>query len=426
MGDGTWGRSLACVAIVLFFIGAVICNAAPPKTQITFVAHGAEGMYAAHDLENAVKRFEKLNPNVEVDLVKAASGWQAYLEQILLRVASGLPVDIITPQPHWPLSTIRYVADLTPYMNRDGLSEKDFLPGSMDAYYYEGKITGLPLAMVLRGSVYNAKILAESGYAAPPGDKWTWDTVREIGRKLTKDTSGDGIPDVYGVHCGGPVRSLMIFPLATQAGGLFLNRFVDPDRSLFDTPPARTALEYFTSFYLEGQTRTNTNFLRGQAAYSMDGYLMPHGQIESQLGHTDVVFFPAPKGPAKGGFQQGVQGVQLMAASPHLEESWRLAKYLATSLDEVKERYRLGQNEPSALVRALPLYHSISQRIPSFEGWMDIAAHPDNTPRYSIRSREVEPLVERMLTTVIEQKQPLQSAIGEIHRLVQIELDGTR
>jgi|LSQX01.1.fsa_nt_gb ABC-type glycerol-3-phosphate transport system substrate-binding protein len=278
-----WRRCLlAWIALVV--VSTAVCSAASLKTKVTFVPHGATAMYDAHDLENAVKRFEQLNPDVEVELIKAASSWQAYLEQILLRVASGLPTDVITPQPHWPMATIRYVADLTPYMNRDGISVKDFLPGSIDAYFYDGKITGLPLAVVLRGSVYNARLLREAGYQPPANDKWTWDTVRDIGRKLTKDISGDGIPDVYGVHCGGPVRSPMVFPLATQAGGLFFDRFVDPDRSLFDTEPARIALEYFVSFYEQNQTATNISFLRGQAVYSMDGYPMPHGQIESQLG----------------------------------------------------------------------------------------------------------------------------------------------
>jgi len=56
---------------------------------------------------------------------------------------------------------------------------------------------------------------------------------------------------------------------------------------------------------------------------------------------------------------------------------------------------------------------------------MAMAAHPDNTPRYSIRSREIEPLIERMLTSVVQRTQPLQSVIAELHRLVQIELDKT-
>jgi len=115
-----------------------------------------------------------------------------------------------------------------------------------------------------------------------------------------------------------------------------------------------------------------------------------------------------------------------MATSGHPEEAWRLIKYLATSLDEVRERYRRGQNEPSELVRALPLYHDIRDRIPSFDGWMEIASDPDNTPRYSLRSREIEPLIERTLTNVINRQLPLQSALNELHRLVQMELDATR
>lgn len=408
---------------VLAFLVKALPGAAVAKVTLAFFPHGATAMYDAHDLENAVRRFEAQNPRIEVDLIKgAATNWD-YMEQVLLRLASGLPVDLITPQPHWFLSTIEHVADLTPFMERDGVAVSDFLPGTIDAYIIDGKVTGLPLAAVLRGSAYNARLLNEAGFGAPPADQWTWDTVRELGQKLTVDRDGDGVPDVYGVDAGGRVRTLIFFPLAAQAGGLFFDRYTDPTKSLFATEEARVALEYFVSFYLNNQTAVNARLLSNNAAYTMDAYLMPQGQLERSLGHHDVVFIPAPRGPVRGGFQQGAQGVQMLASSRHPEEAWQLVKYLATTVSEVEERYRRGQREPSALVAALPLLEAIADEIPSFENWMMIASHPDNTPRYSLRSREVEPLIEGILTQVTSGAQPLESALGEIDRLVQAKLD---
>ncbi len=416
-------RSFGVACACTFLAVALLSSVAFGKVTLTFFPHGAPAMYDAHDLENAVKRFEALNPDIEIEIIKGASGNWDYMEQVLLRLASGLSVDIITPQPHWFLSTIDHVADLTPYMQRDGVATSDFVPGTIDAYMIDGKITGLPLAAVLRGSMYNARMLDEAGYNPPAPGEWTWDTVRDIGQKLTTDRDGDGTPEVYGVDAGGRVRALILFPLATQAGGMFFDTFTDPRESLIDSPAVHTALEYFVSFYQTNQTSPSARVLTNTAAYSMDAFLMMKGDIERQLGHEDVVFIPAPRGPVRGGFQQGAQGLQMMSSTEHPEEAWRFIKYMATTVAEVEERYRLGQREPSALVAALPLYEDLSDEITSFDNWMKIVSDPDNTPRYSIRSRNVEPLIEQMLTRVANNELPLESAIAELDRLVQAELD---
>jgi len=391
------------------------------KVKITVFAHGSPGVWEYNDLIPAASRFMAENPDIEVELVKGPTQWYDYIPQVLIRLATNTDIDIITPQPHWGgfLSVIDSVADLMPYMTKENLKPADFLPGTIDAYYYNGKITGLPIAVVLRGNIYNKLMLDEAGFVPPAFDKWTWETVQEVGRKLTVNRSGGVTPDIAGVDVGGDVRSLLLFPLAYQAGGMFFDSWVNPTKSLINTAPVRTALQYFMGFYQQGHAFTNRRFFSGQAAYSMDASLVSWEYIEQRLGHREIQFIPAARGPVRGGFQLGVQGMQMVSTSKHPEAAWRFIHYMATSLDEVKIKYSKVQREPSAYLRALPLFFDIKDQIPSFDAWMAIANHPDNTPRYSLKSVEIETYMQNQLIAVRKGEKPLAVAIEEMHPVVQ-------
>ncbi|HHW11258.1 MAG TPA: extracellular solute-binding protein [Firmicutes bacterium] len=411
--------------LIICLVMVLTTTAVTAKAKITVFYHGAAGLWEYNDLIDATQRFMDLNPDIEVELIRGASGWQEYIPQVLLHIASGSDIDIITPQPHWGgfISLLDSVADLSPYMEKDGLKPSDFLAGSIDAYNYNGKITGLPIAVVLRGHVYNKRMLDEAGFVPPAIDEWTWDTVIEVGRKLTIRRSGEAIPSIAGVDVGGDVRPLIFFPLATQAGGMFFDRFINPTQSLINTAPVRTALQYFMSFYQNGYSFTNRRFYNKQAAYSMDAPLVTLDYIEQRLGHTDIQFIPAAKGPVKGGFQIGVQGLQMLSSSKNPEAAWRYISYMATSLEEVRIKYSKTQREPSAYLKALPLFFNLADQVPCFEAWLAIANHPDNTPRYSLKSAEIETYLTDILTSVMKGEKALNAAIEEMHTAVQVMLD---
>ncbi len=420
----TGKRQMCFIITLLVCLVMTVSTAVAAKSKVTVFAHGAAGMWEYNDLVDAAARFMEKNPDIEIELIKGASGAPEYISQVLLRIASNSDMDIITPQPSWDgfLTTIDSTADLSPYMAKDGLKPADFLAGTIDSYYYKGKITGLPIAVVLRGNVYNKRMFDEAGFVPPAVDKWTWDTVQEVGRKLTVNRSGGPVPDIAGVDVGGDVRTLMFYPLATQAGGMFFDSFTNPTKSLINSGPVRTALQYFMSFYQQGHAFTNRRFYSKQAAYSMDAALVTWEYIERQLGHRDIQFIPAARGPVKGGFQLGVQGLQMMSTAKNPEAAWRFINYMATSLDEVRIKYAKVQREPSAYLKALPLFFNIRDDVPVFDAWLAIANHPDNTPRYSLRSTEVGTYMQNTLIAVRQGTKALEAAIEEMHPVVQAML----
>ncbi len=397
-------------------------NTMEASTKIVFYALGQTAFYVEHDLEQGVARFEAKHPNIDVELIKGVNV-NDYIDKVSVLLASGTQLDIMSPPPQWFLSTRNFSADLAPFMARDNIKISDFLPGTGDFFLHGNKILGLPLTAVLRGNGYNKRLFAEAGYQPPGNNAWTWAAVTDMAKKLTRMNSATGQPEIYGLDSGGRVRPLLLFPLAAQAGGLFFNRHVDPDKATLDSPASVTALRYYMNFYEQGYTSARAKFVNGNAAYTMDGYPMAQGSLEKSLGHNDVQFIPAAKGPVKGGFQIGVTGVQMVSTSQHQAEAWEFIKYLVTSEEEVAERYKVGQRQPSAWAKALPLFFRLANDFISFQAWVDVAADPDNERRMSFRSVEIEPLIERELTRVANREKPLLTVLEDLNRQVQALLD---
>jgi multiple sugar transport system substrate-binding protein len=91
----------------------------------------------------------------------------------------------------------------------------DYVPAALDNYgKYDGKLIGLPIVADVEILVYNKKMFEEAGIKEPPK---TWDEVVQVGKKLTKDTDGDGRIDQYGFGLMGG--------RGPQAAGTFTNLY---------------------------------------------------------------------------------------------------------------------------------------------------------------------------------------------------------
>lgn len=104
---------------------------------------------------------------------------------------------------------------------------------------YQGGVYGLPWIAQPVILYYNKKLFQEAGVPFPD-DSWTWDTFKDAAAKLTRDTDGDGKPDVYGFTLNGwPPVAMFIW----QAGG----DLVGPDGTTapIDSPEAIQAVKFY-------------------------------------------------------------------------------------------------------------------------------------------------------------------------------------
>lgn len=120
--------------------------------------------------------------------------------------------------------------------------KEDFLPASLDAVTYNGKIMALPFELETLGLYYNKEMLDKAGVQVPK----TWDELYAAAKKLTTDkVAGLIIPPDKG-----PYFNFIWYPFLWQQGGSVLN--AEGTKSTFNTPETAKALDFWGSFFKDG------------------------------------------------------------------------------------------------------------------------------------------------------------------------------
>lgn len=143
-----------------------------------------------------VKPFEKEN-NAKVEFQFIS--WKDYEAKFASGVSTGTGPDVARMYVEMFPTFIDSgaVEDLSTYLTEDDRKNYTVLNKENEIF---GKPYGIPMGGKTSSTVlfYNKKILEEIGEAPPQ----TWDDVRRIAEKATKDTDGDGKIDQYGLSQG--------------------------------------------------------------------------------------------------------------------------------------------------------------------------------------------------------------------------------
>lgn len=193
-----------------------------PKSEITlkyWAAPLASNERTVEVWSNVFKGFkDETGVSVEMEVVP----WADTTKKVTTAITSGDGPDIIGCGNNMSvqLSPTGALLPLT--------KERMDKIGGADIFYEnvtgeEGKD---PVTISLNGGVhlfvYNVEAYKEVGMESIPED---WDTFIEAAQKVTKDTNGDGTPDVYGFG---------MFGKPTQSWKMFYNKFVQCGGELLD------------------------------------------------------------------------------------------------------------------------------------------------------------------------------------------------
>jgi len=192
------GGAAALAAAYGLPLGSVLAQAPPNDTagNLTIYNFGGEqqqGMYS-----NAIDRFNERYPNVVVEdlYIPWPDGWGHYITNLKLRVASGLPVDIIALAIEGTRESI--FEDLVLPMD-DAIAADSELQAIVDevepvlhdalkgpdgaTYYFTREWNN----MIIH---YNPVKFEEAGLD-PPATDWTWEDFLETAMTLTRGEGGD-------------------------------------------------------------------------------------------------------------------------------------------------------------------------------------------------------------------------------------------
>ncbi|PWL51072.1 MAG: hypothetical protein DBY36_02505 [Clostridiales bacterium] len=281
-----------------------------------FPAMAEDGSYASQSEEELADQLADLEDRLDVTIEDEYLPGDM-LEQLLAASMGGTKLfDLLWARQNkfWPAAKANAILPLDdPRLVNEGLDYTD------ETRWYQttvrcSEMFGHPWSL----NVASEYVMAQTGYfitfnkelckSAGYDDmyqlvrdgKWTWDVYRDIAKKTTKDTNGDGTPDTWGTGAtawGNEIATNGIQPIGEVDGKW---------RLLLDTEPGIRALQFLydmnygdgTRMEAESSGAAREAFANGTVTFNWAGmgHINGAGEIIYNSEH-DYGIIPMPKGP---------------------------------------------------------------------------------------------------------------------------------
>ncbi len=321
------------------FAGIVLCAVllmtlaagAAAAGKVTLVLSGWQASPEEQQLvKDALEVFAKKYPDIEVKYEPIVEDYSTKIKTML--AARNAP-DVFYVDIFWaePLMKRGMLLALDPYMAKTGTKRSDFAETLLNGFTYNGKTYGIPKDFNTLGLFYNKKMFDEAKIPYPTPD-WTWDTLRDVAKKLTK-VVGDPAKDRYGICL--PVDAARFRPFLVQSGAQFVDR--TGTKCLFASPEGIRALDFYTSFKTKDKSAVIPSevgagwggdaFGKERVAMVLEGgWLIPY--LNNNFANVEYGVCELPKGPAGRGNVYFTVSYSVAASCKHPEEAWLLVEHL--------------------------------------------------------------------------------------------------
>ncbi len=189
-------RKVIAITFILLVAGSFLfaqgaAEAADETQVVKFWYHFDNPETALNPL---IEKFEAENPGIKIEAERIS--WDTYNQKLLTAIAGGYPPDVAQVKLWWQPQLVEmgallplddYIAD---WDGKDDVYDKiwDLTRHSDGKQYY------MPLQMVILYLYYRTDMFDELGLEVPK----TREEFLDVAQKLTRDTDGDGVVDVYG------------------------------------------------------------------------------------------------------------------------------------------------------------------------------------------------------------------------------------
>lgn len=260
---------LRSLTIVLLIIGLQCAAQLPgsaalvstaPSGKITFMVFGDLAELRAY--RNLVELFEQDTPGIDVEIVHIPSQ-NDYRRRLAADFAAGIPADVIliNYRRYAGFAARGVLEPLGSYLAGSTLIKiSDFYSQSVAPFRWQGGLMCIPQNLSSLVVYYN-KRLFNAAKLPYPKDTWTWEEFLSTAKALTKDLSGDGSIDQYGL--GTEASLFRVAPFIWQNGGDIVDDEHNPLRLALDSPAAMEALQWFVDLQVKHHVVPNAREERG-------------------------------------------------------------------------------------------------------------------------------------------------------------------
>ena len=307
------------------------------KATLKLMSFGGEAQTAS--IKNAIARFNKAYPNVQVELTMdpISTGWGDYVTRVLSQYNARNAADIYGTaiETFRTFETRKLFIPLDDYIAKNpGYS--DFAPSLFEQSSYEGKTYFIPIGWNNIMINYNRALFKEAGVDYPKTD-WTWDQFRATAEKLTKrDAAGNVTQFGYEV----PNQFFFVQPWFFSNGTSILTK--DWSASNMLDPKVAESLQFLHDLIhvakvspIPGKDTMDNQFNAGQVAMISRGHWIVENAKRAKL-DMDVTFPPQKE---TGITVIGFGGYAVSRTSEHPE----LAKALVTELTSFETQKEEGE-----------------------------------------------------------------------------------
>ena len=373
--------------------------------------------------ETLIKEFMAENPMIEIKLTYGGS-LHVMRDKLVTSIAGGAAPDVAEIDSFWTpfLAEANALYDVKPFIDATGYDQGDLIEASLQSTQYKGQSFSIPFNLSNTVMYYNKKMFKEAGLD-PNVAPATWDELIAFGKKLTKDTTGDGIINQWGLAM--PIKAnfgAVWYWLAffwQQEGVLFNEALTTAE---FNSPAGVAATQLWRSMVWEHKmlslSTSFADFSAGNAAMEFSSS-STYGSYKDSLGRANVGVAPMPKGKVNAAVSGG-GNLAILQGCKDPRAAWELINWLGST--EINTRWCIvtGALPTRKSVLATQEYRDYLLSDPNVElmlKGLDTTIVRPNIAQYSDASRIIAEAVEEAVFQNKDPKPLLDRAKREVARL---------
>lgn len=332
---------------------------APATTEDVTITWFRLAEWSAAD-PSIIETFEASHPGIKVKVEEVP--FSEFVNQINLRFGAGdTSLDVISADG--PLvASYGYRGWLLPL---DGVYSEaelaDFLPSSLAAGTYDGKLIAGPVSTSTQLLYYNADAFKAAG-VTPPGedDRWTWEQVAEAAQKV-QVVGADSNVSTWGFQWEQTTAPYQLLPLAGSFGGQYIGEDGLTVDGTINSEPWIKGATFYSDMYNKYKVAPQSDavgapdlFVNGNLAMVIAGPWQISNFGDNAKFEWGVSRHPYFEGEeivtTTGGWHIAVNSV-----SEHPEEAKEFARWLSTG-EGAEMWWRIGSHDMPAQKSILEMF----------------------------------------------------------------------
>jgi multiple sugar transport system substrate-binding protein len=319
---------LLCL-VVSVCIGCFTTLAAEKSITLTHYKFNSRADQVAI-LQQLADEFHQQYPHITINIITGPEGPE-YEEKVKVMLVGGQPPDITEFYTSLAssLADAGQFLDLRPYVAKDPRwqAANISVPAIQGSTWTDGTLIMMPTVLGANILAYNGDLISQAGFAFPNdmGERWNWDAMMSMVRKVTKDENADGTPEQWGNM--GRVTLTRVLTYMIGAGDNPFDGVYSPKSANFLKPGVLAGARFAAELLDPALGTTNyNNFIQGKAGFCWIGifpFSVELARMRLDSSQIDFRVSPWPLGPA--GNQSTVaeiRGWQIMKDSPYKDEAY--------------------------------------------------------------------------------------------------------